>query len=144
MPNKRSEVPEGKCRAKNKAGLPCAAPAQKGKRFCAIHLNPGRAAELGRKGGEGNRHIFPDDGVVVQAPRTVGEVRNMLAEVMAEIRGKRTDPKLGSTLAYIATSLLRAFEVAEFEDRLKRLEDANGLTKQAPQAGAERGGGLND
>jgi hypothetical protein len=143
MPTKRNGTPEGKCQAKNKAGSPCAAPAQKGKRYCSIHLNPGRAAELGRKGGEGNRHVFPQDGAFVEAPKTVGEVRNMLAEVMAEIRGKRTDPKLGSTLAYIATALLRAFEVSEFEQRLERLEKANGLTKPASKAGAERETGTN-
>jgi hypothetical protein len=143
MSNKRNQKPDGKCQAKNKAGSPCAAPAQKGKRYCSIHLNPGRAAELGRKGGEGNRHVYPQDGAIVEAPKTVSEVRIMLAEVMAEIRGKRTDPKLGSTLAYIATALLRAFEVSEFEQRLERLEKANGLTKPASKAGAERETGTN-
>jgi hypothetical protein len=39
----------------------------------------------------------------------------MLAEAMADIRAGRMDPKLASTLGYLGMSLLRAFEVAEFE-----------------------------
>jgi hypothetical protein len=34
----------------------------------------------------------------------------MLAEVMAETRAGKMDPKLGSTLAYMAAALLRAYE----------------------------------
>jgi hypothetical protein len=59
----------------------------------------------------------------------------MLAETMADIRAGRMDPKLGSTLGYLGTALLRAFEVAEFEQRLERLEQKNELGKQAEQAG---------
>jgi hypothetical protein len=39
----------------------------------------------------------------------------MLAEAMADIRARKMDPKLGSTLGYLGTALLRAFEVADFE-----------------------------
>ena len=34
----------------------------------------------------------------------------MLAETMADVRAGRMDPKLGSTLGYLGTALLRAFE----------------------------------
>jgi len=44
----------------------------------------------------------------------------MLAETMADTRAGKIDPKLGSTLGYLGTALLRAFEVADFEQRLER------------------------
>ncbi len=59
----------------------------------------------------------------------------MLAEAMADIRGGRMDPKLGSTLGYLGMSLLRAFEVAELEQRLERLEQRDDLENQAEQTG---------
>ena len=54
---------------------------------------------------------------------------------MADIRAGRMDPKLASTLGYLGMSLLRAFEVAEFEQRLERLEQRDDLEKQAEQTG---------
>ena len=59
----------------------------------------------------------------------------MLAEAMGDIRAGRMDPKLASTLGYLGMSLLRAFEVAEFEQRLERLEQRDDLEKQAEQTG---------
>jgi hypothetical protein len=48
------------------------------------------------------------------------------------------DPKLGSTLGYLGTALLRAFEVAEIEQRLERLEQRDELENQAEQAGTTK------
>jgi hypothetical protein len=59
----------------------------------------------------------------------------MLAQAMADIRAGRMDPKLGSTIGYLGMSLLRAFEVAEFEQRLERLEQRDDLENQAEQTG---------
>ena len=41
---------------------------------------------------------------------------------MAEVRTGRMDPKLGTTLAYMGVSLLKAIEVADIDVRLKKLE----------------------
>jgi hypothetical protein len=81
-----------------------------------------RAAELGRKGGARNRKVFEADVRNVSVPESAGDVKRMLAEIMAEIRTGKMDPKLGSTLGYLGTALLRAFEVADFEQRLERVE----------------------
>ena len=67
----------------------------------------------------------------VPVPESAGDVKRMLAETMADIRARRMDPKLGSTLGYLGTALLRAFEVADFEQRLERLEQRDDLEKQA-------------
>jgi hypothetical protein len=105
-----------------KAGGSCAAPAIKGENFCSLHSDPGRAAELGRKGGMGNRQVYENDGLEVPAPRTALDVKNLLADAMAEIRAGNMDPKLGTTLGYLGTSLLKAIETSDLEMRLARLE----------------------
>ena len=135
MPLNRQTSANGKCQAKTKAGRQCAAPAVRGTALCALHADPDRAAELGRKGGTRNRKVYDADARTVSVPESARDVKQMLAETMADIRAGRMDPKLGSTLGYLGTALLRAFEVAEFEQRLERLEQKNELGKQAEQAG---------
>jgi hypothetical protein len=71
----------------------------------------------------------------VSVPESAGDVKRMLAETMADIRAERTDPKIGSTIGYLGMALLRAFEVAEFEQRLEQLEHRNELEEQAEQTG---------
>src|SRR5215472_15279604 len=111
MPTKQQEATSGRCKAMTKAGGSCAAPAMRGGgEFCSLHSDPSRAAQLGRKGPMGNRHIFENDGREVAAPQTASDVKNLLAEAMAEIRAGKMDPKLGTTLGYLGTSLLKAIE----------------------------------
>jgi general stress protein YciG len=110
MSNKAKTTAVGKCRARTKAGRPCAAPAVRGGAYCAIHADPNRAAELGRKGGARNRKMYDVGTQEVSVPKSAADVRRVLAEVMAETRAGKMDPKLGSTLAYMATALLRAYE----------------------------------
>ena len=54
---------------------------------------------------------------------------------MADIRAERMDPKLGSTLGYLGMALLRAFEVAEIEERLAKMEQRHELEELEEQAG---------
>ena len=137
MPTKQQESTSGRCKAMTKAGSPCAAPAIKGGQFCSLHADPERAAELGRKGGMGNRHIYQNDGKEVTAPESASDVKNLLAEVMAEIRAGKMDPKLGTTLGYLGTSLLKAIETSDIEQRLSKLEATNELEHEAVGAGRE-------
>jgi hypothetical protein len=135
MPIKRQTTANGTCRAKTKAGRQCAAPAVRGGAFCSLHADPARAAALGRKGGARNRKVYAGDVHDVSVPESARDVKRMLAETMADIRAERMDPKLGSTLGYLGISLLRAFEVAEFEQRLERLEQKYELENQDEQTG---------
>jgi general stress protein YciG len=127
MPLKRQTTANGKCQAKTKAGRQCAAPAVRGSALCALHSDPNRAAELGRKGGARNRKVYDNDVRNVSVPESAGDVKRMLAETMADIRAERMDPKLGSTLGYLGMALLRAFEVAELERRLEQMEQRHEL-----------------
>jgi hypothetical protein len=134
MPLKRSKRLLVQCKATTSSGDRCRAKPHKNG-LCFFHSDPKKATELGRKGGRRNRHTYETPLQQVTVPESAGDVKRMLAEAMADIRAGRMDPKLASTLGYLGMSLLRAFEVAEFEQRLERLEQRDDLEKQAEQTG---------
>jgi hypothetical protein len=55
MPVKWPEAATNRCRATNQSGDPCAAPPMRDSQYCSLHLAPGWAAELGKRGGRQNR-----------------------------------------------------------------------------------------
>ena len=55
-------------------------------------------------------------------PKTANQVRDVLAETLIQVRGKRLDARTASTVAYVATSLLNAIKVSDLETRLARIE----------------------
>jgi hypothetical protein len=101
VPFKRRTAANGKCRAATKAGRQCAAPVIRGAVYCALHSDPKKAAELGRKGGKANRHTFETPSQEVEPPESVGDVKRMLAQTMANVLAGKIDPKLGTTVAYM-------------------------------------------
>ena len=136
MPLKRQAAPNGKCRAKTKAGRQCAAPAVRGGIYCALHNDPDRAAQLGRKGGANNRKVYDGSDREIPPPQNARDVKNFLSEAMAEKRTGKMDPKLGTTLGYLGTSLLKAIETSDIEKRLEELE--NGLKDSSQEIGIQR------
>jgi hypothetical protein len=117
------------CSAITKSGRPCQAAAVHGTRFCALHADPARAAELGRMGGLKNRHYVDNDAVTIAAPTTPEDVKNLLAQAMVDVRAKRLDPRTASTLTYMSGVLLKAFESTDLEKRLVHLEEKELRTK---------------
>jgi hypothetical protein len=95
MSIKQQEREIGGCQATTRAGRRCAAPPVRGHSYCALHSDRNRAAELGRKGGAGNRKVYAGDADKISVPESAGDVKRMLAEAMADIRASRIDPKLG-------------------------------------------------
>src|SRR5271157_4208091 len=121
MPLKPSKPTPAQCKATTSSGVRCKAKPHKDG-LCFFHSDPRKAAELGRKGGRRNRKVYEADNAEVEAPKNAADVMNLLADAMAEVRTRKMDPKLGTTLAYIGTSLLKAIVVADVDDRLKRVE----------------------
>src|SRR5262249_50894673 len=109
-----------KCQAKNKAGMPCGAPAVEGTVKCVMHS--GRAAELGSKGGR-RRTVYNPDGLKdFVPPRTASDLRDLLAQSIIEIRTGKPNPKLANSMSYLGTGFLRALELSDLETRLQALE----------------------
>ncbi len=114
----------GRCGAVTKAGNPCTAPASAAG-LCYFHANPGAAAEMGRKGGLKNRHVVPDDNVELPPLNTAEDVKLMLAKLAQDVRCRRVEPRVATSIGQIANSLLRAIETADLEKRLAKLEGKN-------------------
>lgn len=110
------------CKARTKAGKACKVVAAK-RGLCAFHADPQRAAQLGRMGGRKNRR-YPSacKAHPVLPPRTAREVKELLAETLADIHAGRREPKVASVMAYVGTALLNAIKTAEMEERIAALE----------------------
>jgi hypothetical protein len=119
------------CQHKKRDGKRCKAPALTGQTSCAMHAHPGRAAELGRRGGSRRAVYNPDDLRDFAAPRTAADLRDLLAESIIEIRAGKLDPKVANALGYLGTSYLRALELSDIENRLNVLESNQRLEERA-------------
>ena len=60
------------CEDKKRDGKRCRARALTGQNRCAMHSDPGRAAELGSKGGRRRSMYSPSDLRKFEAPKTAG------------------------------------------------------------------------
>jgi hypothetical protein len=129
--NEQQKTANRRCQAKTNGGRHCCAHVVSGTRYCPLHGNPQKAAELGRKGGLKNRHYLPLDEQPLPIPITATDVRCLLAEVMAQVRAGRLDPKIATTVAYLAGPLLKTIETSELEERLRKLEEE--LQDEAPK-----------
>jgi len=65
----------------------------------------------------------------VSVPVTATDVRALLAEAMAEVRNRRLDPRVASTMAYVASALLKALEIEDLESRIEELERSDASVK---------------
>ena len=110
------------CQKNKQDGAQCRARARSGHKYCALHAEPGKAAELGSKGGR-RRAVYSPDGLKeFAAPRTAADLRDLLAQSIIEIRAGKLDPKLANSISYLGAGFLRAFEVADIQARLEELE----------------------
>ena len=103
------------CQSVTVAGNPCRARAIVDG-HCAFHADRELAAELGRRGGRNNRHHTPEVRETVTIPRTVHEVRDFLAEVLAGVRAGHVEPKIARALVGVGSLLLEAIEAAAVRD----------------------------
>ena len=118
------------CEHKKRDGKRCGARALTGQKRCAIHAHPGRAAELGSKGGR-RRAMYSATDLREFAPKTAADLRDLLAESIIEIRSGKLDPKIANALGYIGTNYLRAVEVSDVQERLNALESRQRVEERA-------------
>jgi len=113
-----------RCERKKRDGKQCRARALSGAIFCALHADPGKAAELGSRGGR--RRAIKSAALVetasVEPPKTAEELRDFLAEAVVQVKTGQLDTKTANALAYTGTALLRVIEVSSYESRLAALE----------------------
>jgi hypothetical protein len=103
-------------------GEHCKAAALSGQSRCAFHAQPGRAAELGRRGGE-RRTIFPlRDLKKFPPPRTAVDVLEVVAVTLTDVRTGDIDAKRANCISALAAVLFRVIETASLEARVTALE----------------------
>ena len=107
-----------RCSAKNRNGKQCGAWTVTGGEKCALHLDPELVAKMGSK--HGRRAALPPqlDVAPMEPPKTARDVRDALANTRAQVQARKMDTRTANTLAYLATSLLRAIEVSDLESQL--------------------------
>jgi hypothetical protein len=110
-----------KCSARTKQGKECRAAVVVGTRFCALHGDPERAAELGRMGGLRNRHYVDPEPVTIAPPETPEDVKNVLRQAMADVRAKKLEPRVATALTCLSRVLLDAFAVTDLQKQLESL-----------------------
>jgi len=113
-----------KCSARTKLGKECRASVVIGTQFCALHGDPERAAELGRMGGLKNRHYIETEPVNITLPSTAEDVKNVMAQAMVDVRAKKLDPRIAMALTSMSRVLLEAFQTADLQKRVERIEQA--------------------
>ena len=114
------------CQKKKRDGIRCGASALSAKKYCALHSEPGKAAELGSKGGRRRTVHSPDGLREFSAPKSAADLRDLLAQSIIEIRTGKLDPKLANSISYLGSGFLRAIEVSDLESRLAALEGRRG------------------
>jgi hypothetical protein len=120
-----------RCSAKNRNGKQCGAWPVAGAEKCALHLNPELAAKMGSKHGRRAQLPTQPDRAPMDPPKTASAVRDALANTMAQVHAGKMDSKTANALAYLATSLLRAIEVADLESQVAALQVAQRVTERA-------------
>lgn len=110
-----------KCKARTKSGELCKArPTPDG--FCSIHSAPERAAELGRRSGE-CRRLLESAPLALLPPETAGDLHKALGQVFSKVSSGEIDERLGRSLGYIASVLVKTTELSDHEIRLRAMEE---------------------
>jgi hypothetical protein len=80
-----------------------------------------RRTELGRMGGRRNRHYMDTEPISITPPSTPEDVKNVLAQAMADVRAKKLEPRIATALTYMSRVLLDAFATTDLQKQLESL-----------------------
>jgi len=112
-----------KCKATNKEGKQCRDWALHGKDYCFIHdpeSKEARALAI-RKGGKVKKKVQVSL-APIEFKGDAKEVLDLLADTVNRVRSGEMPPRIANTVGYLAGHMIKALEMAEFEDRLKKVE----------------------
>jgi hypothetical protein len=111
-----------RCSSKRKDGQQCRAAALSGQPCCHFHSRPGRAAELGSKGGK-RRAIFRAENLKHFAPATsAAELAAVVGQTLCDVRDGRLDAKTGNAVGCLAGCLLSVIKADSLETRMAAVE----------------------
>ncbi len=111
-----------RCQKTKRDGSQCKASALRGKKFCALHSDPGKAAELGSRGGRRRTVLNPDNLMPFPVPKSAADVRDLLAQSIMEVRAGQLDPRIATSMCCLVTEYLKTIEVCALEEVIEPLE----------------------
>lgn len=112
-----------KCAARTSRGSQCRARAVAGTSRCYLHTGA-NAKTAGSRGGRRRTLLDPSKLKTFKPPQSAGDVMRVVAQTLIDVRGAKIDVRTANAIAVLAGVLLRAFEIAELEQRLSKLEQA--------------------
>lgn len=130
-----------KCMSRKKEGARCRADAQPGKDICIFH-DPAKADDgrLARRTGGVNRSrpaaVLPPNTPNHSLSRAA-DVSSLLADSINHVRRGELDPRIATTIGYLASIQLRSLEQGRNEERLAKIEESLGLLA-VPQLGSPK------
>jgi hypothetical protein len=111
-----------RCQKTKRDGSQCKANALTRKKYCALHSDVGRAAELGSRGGRRRTVFSPDKLKMFPAPKSAGDARDLLAQSIVELRAGQLDPRIATSICCLVTEFLKCLELCTIEDVIEPLE----------------------
>jgi len=129
-----------KCKAITKNGKSCQANAQTGRDYCFLHdPDKAEAVKAARSKGGSSLKVIDQkrlkpwrgtagDYTVLRSPAP-GDIVNLLADTIDEVKAGQIDPKVANAVGYLAGAIIKALEVAALDERLSALEEAIGVNQ---------------
>ena len=121
----------GKCQHKKLNGARCKANALTNDRFCFFH-SPAKIEERRQARSAGGvsrsqkRAVLPAD-AEAKSLKSPTDVCDLLGETINQVRCGLIDPRIATTVGYLAGTLLRGLEHGQLDDRLTRIEAKLGI-----------------
>jgi hypothetical protein len=114
---------KAQCAAVSKrTGKRCKSAPVLGEKVCLLHI-PGKASEMGQKGGRHRASFHPVGLESFAPPTSATEVARMLAHTLCEVRSGRMPEKMASVISSVSATFMDALEKSDVEARLKVLEE---------------------
>jgi hypothetical protein len=137
-----------KCEHKKPTGQRCRAFALSNERFCFAH-SPAKTRERqqARSAGGVSRSqkttVLPPD-TEQRRLQSATDVCGLLGDTINQVRCGLIDPRIATTVGYLAGTLLRGLEHGQLDDRLTRIETKLGIVdstrRETPNAPAKFNG----
>ena len=116
-----------KCKAERKDGKRCRAYAMSGSDYCVAHdpSLPDKRRAWRRAGGsvKGEKNRMVEEATRLKRPR---DVQHMLAVTAEKVERGTIDAQTANALGRVASLLLKAMELTDVDERLRRLEKGIG------------------
>ena len=123
------------CIAKTKAGKDCTAQAMQGSDYCYRHnpdISDDEKSEASRQGGTSINVLKDANPVVV---RTIAGIVELIEGNINDVRAGRVDPRVSNAVVQNINTLLKVYEIAIADTRLRKLEDSAGIDSPSELVG---------